>query len=514
MRVEVRAEQCLELNATSECLSSVLAAVAHFRQFHEVTVEKADNDCVGVRNCTGVRGSFRVESDAGVQALAEEHRARLAREAVDEPVLCGLARVALQPNDGCDGVEERVAWVELHRTAPTVRVFQGIPFQRDAGKCFLCGNEPWAEGNGLCFENEADAHKGRTVVLSMENEAERDAWRAVLDKGVVSRLPSQLAPRAADSGELPATGELVVTALPAHPSVTLQFYGQPYRHVRERVLAVRLDGFAPFTLPVDSVTTCAVLLRRDDSDASLHHDDSDASLHNDDSDASLHHDDSNVALHNDDSNASPHHTDSAVVVQACVEKGRKVLVLSAPLELTNNTDAPLQCGFIPSEAANGAVPTHERVWASLEVVRSGGVFVQGATMKAIPMQLIRAGRGSGLLNIGLEQQPFYVMVHAEMEAVPVLRQPAQTVPLYRLYLSSVLEIENLVPEAVEYRVIDARGHVFACCALKAGEKATLTSLKFRREEGLRVSVRVVRSDFEFSAYEQSIFVCVFCKLHS
>lgn len=496
MRVEVRAEQCLELNATSECLSSVLAAVAHFRQFHEVTVEKADNDCVGVRNCTGVRGSFRVESDAGVQALVEEHRARLAREALDEPVLCGLARVALQPNDGCDGVEERVAWVELHQTAPTVRVFQGIPFQRDAGKCFLCGNEPWAEGNGLCFENEADAHKGRTVVLSMENESERDAWRAVLDKGVVSRLPSQLAPRAADSGELPATGELVVTALPAHPSVTLQFYGQPYRHVRERVLAVRLDGFAPFTLPVDSVTTCAVLLRRDDSDVSLHNEDS------------------NVALHNDDSSASPHHTDSAVVVQACVEKGRKVLVLSAPLELTNNTDAPLQCGFVPSEAANGAVPTHERVWASLEVVRSGGVFVQGATTKAIPMQLIRAGRGSGLLNIGLEQQPFYVMVHAETEAVPVLRQPVQTVPLYRLYLSSVLEIENLVPEAVEYRVIDARGHVFACCALKAGEKATLTSLKFRREEGLRVSVRVVRSDFEFSAYEQSIFVSLFCRLDS
>ena len=203
-----------------------------------------------------------------------------------------------------------------------------------------------------------------------------------------------------------------------------------------------------------------------------------------------------------------------MVVQACVEKGRKVLVLSAPLELTNNTDAPLQCGFVPSEAASGAVPTHERVWASLEVVRSGGVFVQGVTTKAIPMQLIRAGRGSGLLNIGVEQQPFYVMVHAETEAMPVLRQPAQTVPLYRLYLSSVLEIENLVPEAVEYRVIDARGHVFACCALKAGEKATLTSLKFRREEGLRVSVRVVRSNFEFSAYEESIFVCVFCKLHS
>ena len=107
--MEVRAEQCLELNATSECLSSVLAAVAHFRQFHEVTVEKADNDCVGVRNCTGVRGSFRVESDAGVQALAEEHRARLALEALDEAVLYGLARVALQPSDDWDGAEERVA---------------------------------------------------------------------------------------------------------------------------------------------------------------------------------------------------------------------------------------------------------------------------------------------------------------------------------------------------------------------------------------------------------------------
>lgn len=485
--MEVRAEQCLELNATSECLSSVLAAVAHFRQFHEVTVEKADNDCVGVRNCTGVRGSFRVESDAGVQALAEEHRARLALEALDEAVLCGLARVALQPSDDWDGAEERVAWVELHRAAPTVRVFQNIPFQRDAGKCFLCGNEPWAEGDRLCFENEAAAHKGRTVVLSMENEAERDAWRTALDRGAVSRLPSQLAPRVAASGELPASGELVVTALPAHPSVTLQFYGQPYRHVRERVLAVHLDGFAPFTLPVDSVTTGAVLLRRANPDVLPPHDDSDMALHND---------------------------DSAVVVQACVEKGRKVLVLSAPLELTNNTDAPLQCGFVPSEAANGAVPTHERVWASLEVAKNGGVFVQGATTKAIPMQLIRAGRGSGLLNIGVEQQPFYVMVHAETEMVPVLRQPAQTVPLYRLYLSCVLEIENLVPEAVEYRVIDARGHVFACCALKAGEKATLTSLKFRREEGLRVSVRVVRSDFEFSAYEESIFVSALHTLHS
>lgn len=472
-RVEVQAES-LELNVTNECLSTVLEAAAHFRQFHEVTVEKEDNYSIGVRNCTGVRGHFRVESDAGVQGVAEEHRAMLELEALGEATMCGLARVTCRTGDDNEAGEETVGWVELHATAPDVRVFKSIPFQRDATKCFLCGSQPWLDGDCLCFQNESDTQKGCTVVLSVENEEERQAWQALLDKGAVRRLPSRFTPRAAASDELPATGELVVTTLPAHPSVTLQYYGHAYRHIRERVLMVQLDGFAAFTLPVDSLTATSVVLHGDDDS-------------------------------------------HAVVVQACMEKGRKVLVLSAPLQLINNMNAPLQCGFIPSNPSmtkEEAVPSHECVWASLEVVQSGGVLVQGVTTKVIPMQLIREGRGSGLLNIGTEQQPFYVMVHAGVEEVPVLRQPSQKIPLYRLYLSPVLEVVNLVPEAVEYRVINAHEHVFACFTLKAGEKATLTSLKFRKEEGLRVSVRVMRGDFEFSTYEESIFVGVQWQCHA
>lgn len=80
---------------------------------------------------------------------------------------------------------------------------RAFPSSETRGSASCAATSRGRRGDRLCFENEADAHKGRTVVLSMENEAERDAWRAVLDKGVVSRLPSQLAPRVAETGELP-----------------------------------------------------------------------------------------------------------------------------------------------------------------------------------------------------------------------------------------------------------------------------------------------------------------------
>ena len=200
---------------------------------------------------------------------------------------------------------------------------------------------------------------------------------------------------------------------------------------------------------------------------------------------------------------------AALFGQCCFEAGEAKNTYGTGCFLLMNTGdkaVASQNGLLTTIAAS----TEGEIRYALE----GSVFVAGVERKVIPLQYVREKLGSGLLNIGTAAQPFYVMVHEEVVSVPVMHQPSQQVLCYKLFFSDVLSITNLLPEAVEYRIINAEGRVFACCALKSGEKRTVSSLKFRREEGLRISVRVVRSDFEFSDYEHSIFVTVRWRSHS
>lgn len=546
IQLVVKADERMELNVTNPCLEGVLEAVHDFSQFKTVTVNKEDTYCIGIRNCTGLDGSYGIESDAGIRELVEEHHRVMEAERLDEALFCDLVHVYV-----CEGEEESdreeseqkrgegeteeesgeneteqkrgekkeeketeqksgegkreekreekettqkdnhidtpsqqgsVMWLELHTISPFIRLYPSIPFKRDTKRCSLFGNtfDAVEEKRGMLFsvlrfENESASMNGKRVLVCVDREEERPVWKHWIEELNERRVQSipLLSPTKDSEYPLPSSNQIAITPLPAHPSITLQYYNQPYRRIKERVIVVRLTDCSPFTIPIDSARTRAVRVRHKGEQA-------------------------------------------MVLVETSVERGRKVVTLSAPLQVINHTSSALHCGFMlnDGEESEELLPPQEALWAGLRVMREGSVLVEGVERKVIPLQYVREKLGSGLLNIGTAAQPFYVMVHEEVVSVPVMHQPSQQVLCYKLFFSDVLSITNLLPEAVEYRIINAEGRVFACCALKSGEKRTVSSLKFRREEGLRISVRVVRSDFEFSDYEHSIFVAVLWRSHS
>ena len=547
IQLVVKADERMELNVTNPCLDGVLEAVHDFSQFKTVTVNKEDTYCIGIRNCTGLDGSYGIESDAGIRELVEEHHRVMEAERLDEALFCDLVHVCLcrgegesdrekteeesgeneteQKSDSEEGEQESgekkeeketeeesgegkreekreeketsqkkdnhidtpsqqgsVMWLELHTIFPFIRLYPSIPFKRDTKRCSLFGNtfDAVEEKRGMLFsvlrfENESASMNGKRVLVCVDREEERPVWKHWIEELNERRVQSipLLSPTKDSEYPLPSSNQIAITPLPAHPSITLQYYNQPYRRIKERVIVVRLTDCSPFTIPIDSARTRAVRVRHKGEQA-------------------------------------------MVLVETSVERGRKVVTLSAPLQVINHTSSALRCGFMlnDGEESDELLPPQEALWAGLRVMRKGSVLVEGVERKVIPLQYVREKLGSGLLNIGTAAQPFYVMVHEEVVSVPVMHQPSQQVLCYKLFFSDVLSITNLLPEAVEYRIINAEGRVFACCALKSGEKRTVSSLKFRREEGLRISVRVVRSDFEFSDYEHSIFVAVLWRSHS
>ena len=529
IQLVVKADERMELNVTNPCLEGVLEAVHDFSQFKTVTVNKEDTYCIGIRNCTGLDGSYGIESDAGIRELVEEHHRVMEAERLDEALFCDLVHVCLCRGEGESDSEKTeqksgekkeeketeqksgegkreekreeketsqkkdnhintpsqqgsVMWLELHTISPFIRLYPSIPFKRDTKRCSLFGNtfDAVEEKRGMLFsvlrfENESASMNGKRILVCVDRKEERPVWKHWIEELNERRVQSipLLSPTKDPEYPLPSSNQITITPLPAHPSITLQYYNQPYRRIKERVIVVRLTDCSPFTIPIDSARTRAVRVRHKEEQA-------------------------------------------MVLVETSVERGRKVVTLSAPLQVINHTSSALHCGFMlnDGEESEELLPPQEALWAGLRVMREGSVFVAGVERKVIPLQYVREKLGSGLLNIGTAAQPFYVMVHEEVVSVPVMHQPSQQVLCYKLFFSDVLSITNLLPEAVEYRIINAEGRVFACCALKSGEKRTVSSLKFRREEGLRISVRVVRSDFEFSDYEHSIFVTVRWRSHS
>ena len=66
-----------------------------------------------------------------------------------------------------------------------------------------------------------------------------------------------------------------------------------------------------------------------------------------------------------------------VLVETSVERGRKVVTLSAPLQVINHTSSALHCGFMlnDGEESDELLPPQEALWAGLRVMREGSVLV-------------------------------------------------------------------------------------------------------------------------------------------
>ena len=352
IQLVVKAEERMELNVTNPCLEGVLEAVHDFSQFKTVTVNKDDTYCIGIRNCTGLDGSYGIESDAGIRELMEEHHRVMEAERLDEALFCDLVHVYVCQGEEDNEEESReteqkgnhtdthsqqgsVMWLELHTLSPFVRLYPSIPFKRDAKRCSLFGNafDAVEEKRGMLFsvlrfENESASMSGKRILVCVDREEERPVWKhwiEVLNERRVQSIPL-LSPMEDSEYPLPSSNQITVTPLPAHPSITLQYYNQPYRRIKERVIVVHLTDCSPFTIPIDSARTRAVRVRHKGEQA-------------------------------------------MVLVETSVERGRKVVTLSSPLQVINHTSSALRCGFMRNNNEESELlQPQEALWAGLRSI--------------------------------------------------------------------------------------------------------------------------------------------------
>ena len=455
-RLSILCPTPLNLNVTPTLLSSILNAIHDFRKCRSTVHDNGDNYFIGIRNFTGLEASFCVEDDGGLQTLDAESAEMQAEERSETALFAGVAMLAL-------GGRKESCWTEVYGSSPHLRVFRSVPFVRDAKRLWL-SSDVWKllEGTAgwlLPVCSFVDQREG-DVQLYVGDERQQSLWRVFLRSSLETpdvRLPS--GKRGSGIQRLSPSGELVVTSLPAYPSLSLLYYHQPYRRLPERQVLLRVGDFAPVSYPVDRVKTTCVALEREGRSV-------------------------------------------VVALTQSFERGRKVLTLSAPVRLTNATEFSQRCGVGESGERLVLAPG-ESLWCDVSVATEGLFVGPSEEERAISMARIRENKAKGLLRLGAT----YVMMEETLRAVPLLGT-AETVSMYELTLTSMLTVENLLPEPLEYCVVTANGQVIPGEVVKPGGHHAVTNCRFARQDGCRVSVRLVNTRSRFNTYASSIPVGV------
>ena len=459
-RLSILCPTPLNLNVTPTLLSSLLYAVHDFRKCLSTFHGNGDNYFIGIRNFTGLEAFFCVEDDGGLETLDAEHAEMQAEERSEAALFAGVAMLEL-------GGRKESCWTEVYGSSPHLRVFRSVPFVRDAKRLWL-SSDSWKPLEGAagwllpvcCFVDQREGD----VRLYVGDERQQSLWRVFLRSSLETsdvRLPS--GKRGSGAERLSPTGELVVTSLPAYPSLSLLYYHQPYRRLPERQVSLRVGDCAPFTYPVDRVKTTCVALERDGGSV-------------------------------------------VVALTQSFERGRKVLTLSAPVRLTNATEYPQRCG-VGEKGARWSLAPGESLWCDVSVATEGLFVGPSEDERAISMERIRENKAKGLLRLGAA----YVMMEETVRAVPLLGT-GETASMFELTLTSMLTVENLLPEPLEYCVVTASGQVINGEVVKPGGCHSVTNCRFARQDGCRISVRLVNTRSHFSEYSSSIPVGVSCFL--
>ena len=401
----------------------------------------------------GVGAQYCIENDGGVNHFQKENECELNEEQLDEELFGGLGIVQSSQGEG-------TYWIEIHALEPHIRVYDSIPFVRNSRNPKFSSQEyELKEGSeGLLFPvcSFLDSSQNLVTVL-VESRSQFDLWTEYLKQGLIT--PLMIDPRSIEDEwnyqPLPATGDVISTTLPAHPSLSLLYFHQSYRKVPPRMITIQFDNMPSFPLEVDRFQSVGVELKGPEQEF-------------------------------------------RIMIEASVERGMKVLTLSTPVKITNTTNRPLLCAFgkDSSSPLTSLQPNHS-IWGSEQV--QGG-FVLGSQRRFIDRSRIEKELATGVVNMGNE----FVMVKETVYSVPLLSHPCRTLPCYHLILSDILTLENLLPESLEFQIITPEGRVVTENVVKPGSVQRVTTCRFSKKEGLRVSLRLVTESFEFSSYDNSI----------
>ena len=251
------APHVMNLNLSATFLATAVHCVTAFQECKDTTQKIGAAFFIGIRNSTGLPVSYQIANDNGINELLTRRMEHKVIDAQDLPCFAGLADV------GCTA-GLRTCWVSLHYTAPLLRVYDTIPalydieplvFADDVCVCSDTGNT--TDNNNpifapICTLNGVSKTGETHFTLYCENADEAQLWRdaiqeaqkrdAALD-GQMQRVKSMYADATSLASLSSRSSDVIVTTLPAHPSLTLKYFNQPYRKSPPR--SISLTGVRP-----------------------------------------------------------------------------------------------------------------------------------------------------------------------------------------------------------------------------------------------------------------------------
>ena len=299
MKVVLTTPELMNLNLSASFIKAVLGSMNALMECSDTSQKIGDSFFIGVRNSTGEIVTYNVLNDNGVTELMRKKVKRDDYEKLDDGIYAGLTNLMVHG-------QMNTFWCAIHSTSPRLRIYSVIPTETDNKPLFCTDDVTMGVDSEekifypICSFDDVEMFVGNEDIRKEWQEAIR-ASRTVLPMKVQPRVKSIYLDESA-TFSLNSHSSVLVTTLPAHPSLTLRYYQKPYRKLQPRTIQLSLEGYDPFTCEVDRTLSGFITL------------------------------DNGTNTRN-------------VFIESTIENGRKILNLCSAVSIQNFSGNDLCCGF-------------------------------------------------------------------------------------------------------------------------------------------------------------------------
>ena len=485
------APHVMNLNLSATFLATAVHCVTAFQECKDTTQKIGAAFFIGIRNSTGLPVSYQIANDNGINELLTRRMERKVIDAQDLPCFAGLADV------GCIA-GMRTCWVSLHYTAPLLRVYDTIPALYNieplvfADDVCVCSDAASNNNNNpifapICTLNGVSKTGETHFTLYCENADEAQLWRdaiqeaqkrdAALD-GQMQRVKSMYADATSLASLSSRSSDVIVTTLPAHPSLTLKYFNQPYRKSPPRSISLTVADYPAFALLVDAAESRFVPLQKEQ-------------------------------------------TACEVFIETTIEGGRKILNVCSNTSVKNSTAVDMQFAFgsfvkdsdiAYSDVLAAPIRKGERQWMPVTPVASPALFLgKEELVRCVPLSDLQQTAKVLLVNLATAEDPYYVYLTCEKRAVAEKGDAHTLRDGFCVVVTDVAQFENLLPVSVDFRVRNKYGVTAMDGTVPEGGVVSLAKCKFSKDESFRVEVCLTGGPFPFCNYAGAIaLAAAFC----
>ena len=471
MQISVDAPRVLQMNVTATLISALLETLSDFLACEGGHRRPLDSFYVSVKNSTGYSLQYRVEKDGGINEMMLLLETQKAMEEMNDRVK--FASVV----DVVDTYRTHCRWLELHSTAPHLRLFKQVPSSQD---------DVLRSRSNLVVQTDSvdilDATCGHifpiacglkrsnsTIYVEQFNAARKQLLLEQIEKCVSSPLPEQPNLEKIRSSyahiwnDVPAQGQN--TTLPAHPSLALLFLKKNYRKIPDRKISLRVEDFEEITCLVDRERVVYHQLRRKNGEKM------------------------DVLVHN------------------LVIKGRKVIDITSIYSVENLTEENLSVQFV-----DAAQPTSAKVfnmahrdveYCPMNVLRNPKLIIGNYSME-LGKQMLE-NTLAPCINIGDSDHPKYLHVKVQQKDIYDIYN-REFVTTYHLIFAPVMSLMNLLPVPLEYKIYNNEKEVYQG-RLTEGEEIKYNGVPLMAEKEKEATVRIsVRPEgfADYSSLDESM----------